>query len=122
MRFVFLIILFIIFGYSLALVFSNTQEIAVNLLFIQAPAMNVALVLIIALSLGILIGLLLGLQLFRVFQINWENKRLQKEVKNLRKEQVELATKAASLAKPNAQETPDASVEMAKKSKDADIL
>lgn len=98
MRILFLIILLLIFGYALALVLSNSGQLAVDLLFTQVPAMNAGLLLIICIGLGMLIGLLLGIQLFRVFQINWENSRLKKEVSKLRKEQVELAAKAANQA------------------------
>lgn len=79
MRIILLILLFLVFGYSLALVLANNTEVAVNLLFSQAPAMNLGLLLIICLALGVLIGLLLSLLLFRVFQNKWEISRLQKE-------------------------------------------
>ena len=83
MRIVLLILLFLIFGYSLALVLANNTEVAVNLLLSQAPAMNLGLLLIICLALGVLIGLLLSLLLFRVFQNKWEISRLTKENSSL---------------------------------------
>lgn len=83
MRVLSLILLFLIFFYSLGLVLVNNNEVAVNLLFSQAPAMNLGLLLIICLILGILIGMLLALQVFRVIQNKWEISRLQKENKQL---------------------------------------
>lgn len=83
MRIILLILLFLVFGYSLALVLANNNEVGVNLLFSQAPAMNLGLLLIICIALGILIGLLLSLLLFRVFQNKWEISRLEKENQSL---------------------------------------
>lgn len=95
MRFVLMFILMVMFGYAIALFFTNTSEIEVNLLFAQVPAMNTAILLVITFIIGIVAGLMLALLVFKVFQIRWENSRLQKEIKQLRKEQVELATQAA---------------------------
>ncbi|WP_296405077.1 lipopolysaccharide assembly protein LapA domain-containing protein [Psychrobacter sp.] len=83
MRFVLIILLFLVFGYSLGLVLTNSSEIAVNLLFSHAPAMNLGLLLILCLFLGILTGMLLSLLLFKVFQNKWEISRLSKENKKL---------------------------------------
>lgn len=83
MRFVLIILLFLVFGYSLGLVLTNSSEIAVNLLFTEAPAMNLGLLLILCLFLGIFIGILLSLLLFKVFQNKWEISRLHKENKRL---------------------------------------
>lgn len=83
MRFVLIILLFLVFGYSLGLVLTNSSEIAVNLLFTEAPAMNLGLLLILCLFLGVLIGMLLSLLLFKVFQNKWEISRLNKENKRL---------------------------------------
>ncbi|WP_435980335.1 LapA family protein [Psychrobacter sp. DM4] len=83
MRFILFVLLFLSFAYALGLVLVNNTDIEVNLLFSQAPAMNLGLLLIICLALGIVIGLLLALLIFRVFQNKWEISRLQKENKNL---------------------------------------
>lgn len=83
MRFILIILLFLVFGYSLGLVLTNSSEIAVNLLFTEAPAMNLGLLLILCLFLGVLIGMLLSLLLFKVFQNKWEISRLNKENKRL---------------------------------------
>lgn len=83
MRFVLIILLFLVFGYSLGLVLTNSSEIAVNLLFTEAPAMNLGLLLILCLFLGVLTGMLLSLLLFKVFQNKWEISRLNKENKRL---------------------------------------
>ncbi|SUD91090.1 lipopolysaccharide assembly protein LapA domain-containing protein [Psychrobacter phenylpyruvicus] len=83
MRFVLIILLFLVFGYSLGLVLTNSSEIGVNLLFTEAPAMNLGLLLILCLFLGVLIGMLLSLLLFKVFQNKWEISRLNKENKRL---------------------------------------
>lgn len=122
MRIILLIILVLIFGYALALVVSNGEQIAVNLLFTQVPAMNSALLLIICIGLGMLIGLLLGLQLFRVFPLKWENVRLKKEVNKLRKEQVELAAKAASDSAAKAASNQTITLNNADASKDTDLV
>lgn len=86
MRFILLVLLFLSFAYALGLVLANNTDIEVNLLFSQAPAMNLGLLLIICLTLGIVIGLLLALLLFRVFQNKWEISRLQKANQNLQQQ------------------------------------
>lgn len=93
MRFVVLIVLFLIFGYCLALVLANSAETAVNLLFVQVPTMNLGLLLIICIILGIVAGLLLGLILFRVIQMKLENQKLTKEVTKTREELMATQTK-----------------------------
>lgn len=87
MRFLLFVLLFLSFAYALGLVLANNTEIGVNLLFSQAPTMNLGLLLILCLILGIVIGMLLALLLFRVLQNKWEISRLQKLNANL-KEQV----------------------------------
>ena len=86
MRVILMVILFLIFGYSLGLVLVNSSEVAVNLLFTQSPSMNLGLLLIICLGLGVLIGLLLALLLFKVLQNKWEINRLNKENNHLKEE------------------------------------
>ncbi len=86
MRFLVLIVLFLIFGYSLALVIANSTQTAVNLLFIDVPSMNLGLLLIISIVLGLIAGLLLGLILFRVIQMKLENQRMSKELVTVRDE------------------------------------
>lgn len=99
MRYILVILLFVIFGYALALVLANSTEVAVNLVFSQVPQMRVGLLLILTLILGVLIGLLLGVQVFRVFQRNWEIGRLKKEIEQLRLQQIQAASAAAAAAK-----------------------
>lgn len=91
MRFILLILLFLSFAYALALVLANNTDVGVNLLFSQAPTMNLGLLLILSTTLGIVIGLLLALLLFRVFQTKWEISRLQKNNVHLQ-EQLNQAT------------------------------
>nr|WP_317199730.1 lipopolysaccharide assembly protein LapA domain-containing protein [uncultured Psychrobacter sp.] len=86
MRFILFVLLFFSFAYALGLVLVNNTDIEVNLLFSQAPAMNLGLLLIICLTLGVVIGLLLALLIFRVFQNKWEISRLQKENKKLQEQ------------------------------------
>lgn len=83
MRFLLFALLFLSFAYALGLVLFNNTEIGVNLLFSQAPTMNLGLLLILCLMLGIIIGILLALLIFRVLQNKWEISRLQKLNKNL---------------------------------------
>ncbi|MFK3989200.1 lipopolysaccharide assembly protein LapA domain-containing protein [Psychrobacter sp. NPDC064578] len=83
MRFLLFVLLFLSFAYSLGLVLANNTEVGVNLLFSQAPTMNLGLLLILCLILGIVIGMLLALLLFRVLQNKWEISRLQKSNVNL---------------------------------------
>lgn len=83
MRILLLVLLFLSFAYALGLVLANNTDIGVNLLFTQAPAMNLGLLLILGLILGIIIGILLALLMFRVLQNKWEISRLQKLNKNL---------------------------------------
>lgn len=86
MRFILIILLFLIFGYALGLVLVNGSEVAVNLLFTQSPAMNLGLLLILCIALGVIIGMLLALLLFKVLQNKWEINRLNKENKRLQEE------------------------------------
>ena len=78
MRFLLFVLLFLSFAYSLGLVLANNTEVGVNLLFSQAPTMNLGLLLILCLILGIIIGILLALLIFRVLQNKWEISRLNK--------------------------------------------
>lgn len=98
MRYVLVVILLVLFGYSLALVLQNGTELSVDLLFTQVPAMRLGLLLLFTLSLGLVLGLLLAVQVFRVFQNNWEIKRLRKDIDRLRKEQIQTAQLAAAEA------------------------
>lgn len=98
MRYFLIALLIAIFSYALALVLQNGTELPVDLLFTQVPAMRVGLLLILTLALGIAVGLLLGVQVFRVFQTNWEIKRLRKDVEHLRREQIQSAQSAAAEA------------------------
>ncbi len=98
MRYVLIALLIAIFGYSLALVLQNPAELQVDLLFTQVPAMRLGLLLLLTLALGVALGLLLGVQIFRVFQNNWEIKRLRKDIEHLRKEQIQAAQLAAAEA------------------------
>lgn len=86
MRFLLLVLLFLSFAYSLGLVLANNTEVSVNLLFSQAPTMNLGLLLIICLILGVVIGILLALLIFRVLQNKWEIARLQKANANLQEQ------------------------------------
>jgi lipopolysaccharide assembly protein A len=98
MRYVLVALLIAVFIYSLALVLQNSTELSVDLLFTQVPAMRLGLLLLITLSLGLILGLLLGVQVFKVFQNNWEIKRLRKDIEHLRKEQIQTAQLAAAEA------------------------
>ena len=86
MRILLLVLLFLSFAYSLGLVLANNTEVGVNLLFSQAPTMNLGLLLILCLILGIVIGMLLALLVFRVLQNKWEISRLQKLNTNLQEQ------------------------------------
>lgn len=86
MRFLLFVLLFLSFAYALGLVLVNNTDVGVNLLFLQAPTMNLGLLLILCLMLGIIIGVLLALLMFRVLQNKWEISRLQKLNKNLQEQ------------------------------------
>lgn len=86
MRFLLFVLLFLSFAYSLGLVLANNTEVGVNLLFSQAPTMNLGLLLILCLILGMVIGILLALLMFRVLQNKWEISRLQKANTNLQEQ------------------------------------
>ena len=86
MRFLLFVLLFLSFAYALGLVLANNTDIGVNLLFSQAPAMNLGLLLILCLILGIIIGMLLALLMFRVLQNKWEISRLKKLNNNLQEQ------------------------------------
>lgn len=86
MRFLLFVLLFLSFAYALGLVLANNTEVGVNLLFSQAPTMNLGLLLILCLILGVVIGILLALLIFRVLQNKWEVSRLQKANANLQEQ------------------------------------
>lgn len=92
-----MILLLIFFGYSLALVLANNSEVAVNLLFSQAPTTNLGLVLILTTALGILIGVLLALLLFKVLQNKLELRKLRKEISTLESRLLESKTNLEAL-------------------------
>lgn len=96
MRFILIILLIVIFSYSLGLVLINGTPVTVDLWFTHVPEMRIGLLVLITLALGVVVGLLLGVQVFRVFQNHWEIKRLHKEIERLRKEQIEIAKTAAA--------------------------
>ena len=98
MRYVLVVLLIVLFGYSLFLVLQNGTELSVDLLFTQVPAMRLGLLLLLTLALGIVLGLLIGVQVFRVFHNNWEIKRLRKDIEHLRKGQIQAAQLAAAEA------------------------
>lgn len=102
MRLILIVLLIAIFIYSLALVLLNATPVSVNLWFTIVPEMRVGLLVLITLALGVVLGLLLGVQLFRVFQTQWEIKRLRKDIDHLRKEQIQVAQLAASEAAASA--------------------
>lgn len=101
MRFILIILLIVLFIYSLALVLLNAPPVSVDLWFTHVPEMRVGLLVLITLALGIVVGLLLGVQVFRVFQNHWEIKRLNKEIERLRQEQIQAAQFAATEAAAN---------------------
>ncbi|WP_010115521.1 LapA family protein [Acinetobacter sp. P8-3-8] len=98
MRFILGLLLVAVFVYSLALVLINGTELPVDLWFTQVPAMRLGLLLLLTLAIGIVLGLLIGVQIFRVFQTNWEIRRLRKDIDHLRKEQIQAAQIAAAEA------------------------
>lgn len=79
MHIILIVLLVLLFGYSLMLVLTNNKAVAVDLLFASIPEMNFGLVLIITLTLGIAIGMLVALIVFKVFQMKFEISRLKKE-------------------------------------------
>ena len=101
MRFLLIILLIVLFIYSLALVLLNAPPVSVDLWFTHVPEMRVGLLVLITLALGMVLGLLLGVQVFRVFQNHWEIKRLNKEIERLRQEQIQTAQLAAAEAAAN---------------------
>lgn len=98
MRFILIVVLIILFIYSLALVLLKGTPVSVDLWFSHVPEMRVGLLVLITLALGVILGLLLGVQVFRVFQSRWEIQRLHKEIDQLRKEQIQHAQLAATEA------------------------
>lgn len=98
MRFILIVVLIILFIYSLALVLLNGTPVSVDLWFSHVPEMRVGLLVLITLALGVILGLLLGVQVFRVFQSRWEIQRLHKEIDQLRKAQIQHAQLAATEA------------------------
>lgn len=97
---IFLIILLVlVFAYSIGLVLMNNSEVSVNLLFSNLVPMNLGLLLVATIFLGILIGILLALLLFRVLQNRWEINRLRKEIVLVQGQLAEANVKLAQQAK-----------------------
>ena len=97
MRFIFLILLIALFGYSLALVvYNHASNPQVELVFATVPAMNLGILLVMTLVLGIVTGLLLGVLVFRVVQTRWEIGRLNKELELVRARHIQAAAAAAA--------------------------
>jgi putative membrane protein len=97
MRFIFLILLVALFGYSIALVvYNHASNPQVELVFATVPAMNLGILLVITLVLGVIIGLLLGVLVFRVIQTRWEIGRLNKELELVRARHIQAAAAAAA--------------------------
>ncbi|MDE2420047.1 MAG: LapA family protein [Gammaproteobacteria bacterium] len=97
MRFIFLILLIALFGYSLALViYNHASNPQVELVFATVPAMNLGILLVITLMLGVITGLLLGVFVFRVVQTRWEIGRLNKELELVRARHIQAAAAAAA--------------------------
>lgn len=97
MRFILILVLIILFGYSLALVLQNGTELSVDLLFTQVPAMRSGLMLLLTLALGgagVVVARRTG---FRVLK-SLGNQRLRKDIDHLRKEQIQSAQLAATEA------------------------
>ncbi|UNU73107.1 LapA family protein [Moraxella nasovis] len=98
MHIVLIILLTVVFAYSIALVLINNSEVAVNLMFSNVPSMNLGLLLVITIFLGVLIGILLALLLFKVPQNKWEISRLRKELQTT---QTQLSEANATIARQN---------------------
>jgi len=97
MRFIFLILLIALFGYSLALViYNHASNPQVELVFATVPAMNLGILLVITLILGIVTGLLLGVFVFRVVQTRLQLGRLNKELELVRARHIQAAAAAAA--------------------------
>lgn len=79
MYIILVVLLVVLFGYSLMLVLANNSVVAVNLLLTQVPAMNLGLLLIVSLVLGVGIGMLIALIAFKVLPMRLEISRLKKE-------------------------------------------
>ncbi len=110
MRFIFLILLIALFGYSLALVvYNHASNPQVELVFATVPAMNLGILLVITLILGIVTGLLLGVLVFRVVQTRWEIGRLNKELELVRARHIQAAAAAAAATATAANTTPSIS-------------
>lgn len=93
MRYIVAILLFLVFGYSLALVLVNNSPVDVNLMFSQVSQMSLGLLLIISIMLGVLAGVLLAIILFRVLQMKLENQRLSKDLSKTREELMQSQSK-----------------------------
>ena len=97
MRFIFLILLIVLFGYSLLLVvYNHESNPPVELVFTTVPAMNLGVLLVVTLVLGVLAGLLFGVLVFRVIQTRWEITRLNKELELVRARHIQAAAAAAA--------------------------
>jgi putative membrane protein len=105
MRFIFLVLLVLLFGYSMALVLFNHADTPVDLIFTQITAMNLGLLLVLTLFIGLVAGLLMGILVFRVIQTRWEIGRLNKELELVRTRHIQAATAAAAATAANTAST-----------------
>lgn len=98
MHFILIVILMAVCAYSIGLVLMNNSEVAVNLMFVSVPTMNLGLLLVITIVLGVVLGVLLALLMFRVLQNKWELSRLKKELKLTQTQLTEANIRLAKLA------------------------
>ncbi|UXZ04698.1 LapA family protein [Moraxella nasicaprae] len=105
MHILLIVLLVVVFAYSITLVLLNNSEVAVNLLFANLVPMNLGLVLVASIFLGVLIGILLALLMFRVLQNKWEISRLKKEVRTVQAQLTEANIKLAQMTEKQAEPT-----------------
>lgn len=68
------------------IVISNQQQMSLNLLLVETPAVNTGLIVLACFSLGCLVGLLAAVFIYRVLPLRWQLRQVQREVAELRKQ------------------------------------
>lgn len=67
-------------------VITNQQQMSLNLLLVETPAVNSGLIVLACFSLGCLVGLLSAIFIYRVLPMRWQLRQVQREIAELRKQ------------------------------------
>lgn len=68
------------------IVVSNQQQMSLNLLLIDIPAINSGLIVLLSFGVGCVLGLVAAIFIYRVLPLRWQLRQSQREIAELRKQ------------------------------------